>query len=798
MSETALLPSVVRESESDGSASLLAGIFVTSLSSLLLELSLTRVFSVTLFYHFAFLAISIALLGLGAGGVFAFIKREWLARWSTRSIGATASLINCAAIFGTLLVVLRMPVSLDLTGGNFLRLTAVYLVSAVPFFFTGLVFSVAFARQTRRIGSLYGADLVGGALACLAVVPLLSSIGGPNAILVAALGMAVACGIWSPTQKRRTIALAFIAGLVILIAANQSGRIIDVVYAKGIRRSASWMLYSRWNAISRIEVDQWGDSKWVTIDADAATAIMNVPPHSLRGTKLEDAFMSAPPAMVNVLRPRGTYAIIGPGGGVDVLRAVGSGSPSVTGIEINPLIATTIMRGLYAGYSEHLYQIPEVKIHVGDGRSWVRNSRQQFDVLQMTLVDTWASTSAGAFALSENNLYTVQAFKEYFQHLNPDGMLAITRWEFAKPREAMRVVSVAMQALHDLGVPDTRQHFIVVSSGALNKDGVVVAVLAKKSPFTSEEIATARAHAAKYPNSLTILHAPGATPVNPFGELVASNDPHAYARTYQFNVAPVTDDAPFFFFTLKLGQVLGRTVSQGIDWKVNLGIAVLFMLLAISMLAVAAFLVAPLWVAARGTRPHIRPIWYFIAVGLGYIMCEVAFIQRFVLFLGHPTYALTVVVFLMLLASGAGSMMSRRWLADPVRVRLPLALIVAGLLVADLALPGLLSSLVGLPFAAKLAVSAVVLVPLGFCMGMPFPTGLRALHGAGEQTVEWAWAMNAGASVLGSVLAIVLAIQFGLTVVLACGAVAYLAALVLTASFRVRQRHIEVTEAEAA
>ena len=179
--------------------------------------------------------------------------------------------------------------------------------------------------------------------------------------------------------------------------------------------------------------------------------------------------MSAPPALANVLRPHGEFAIIGPGGGVDVLRAVANGSPSVTGIEINPIIATTIMRGRYADYSQHLYERPDVHIHVTDGRSFLRSTPQHFDVVQMTLVDTWASTAAGAFALSENNLYTVEAFREYFDHLKPDGMIAITRWEFRHPREALRVVAVAMEALHRLGVANPARNFIVVSQGALER-----------------------------------------------------------------------------------------------------------------------------------------------------------------------------------------------------------------------------------------------------------------------------------------------------------------------------------------
>ena len=193
----------------------------------------------------------------------------------------------------------------------------------------------------------------------------------------------------------------------------------------------------------------------IVIDADASTYIMNTDPHHwCQPIAPPDV---GGPVLANVLRPHGDFAIIGPGGGVDVLRAVANGSPNVTAIEINPIIANDIMRGRFADYTYHLYELPEVHLHVSDGRSFVRNSRDQYDVVEMTLVDTWASTAAGAFALSENNLYTVEAFREYFEHLKPDGMIAITRWEFAQPREALRVVSQAMEALRQMGVQDSRR-----------------------------------------------------------------------------------------------------------------------------------------------------------------------------------------------------------------------------------------------------------------------------------------------------------------------------------------------------
>jgi spermidine synthase len=779
--------------ETSRGRSLLAGVAVSSFAALLLEMALTRLFSVVLFYHFAFLAISIALLGLGSGGVFAYLRKSWLGRFQTRSLLSWLCIGNALVVPVVLEIVLRVPVSLVLSWVNFLRLSAIYLSSAVPFFITGLEFSILFARESRHISRLYGADLIGGALACLGIVPLLNWLGGPNTILFAGVMASIAGAAWATNANIRKLTLGLAAVLLLAIAANRSGRLIDLVYAKGVFRDKAWVEFARWNAISRVEVNRQGEAKTVVIDADASTYIMNADPKKWEGSEWQADLMSAPPALANVLRPRGDFAIIGPGGGVDVLRAVANGSPSVTGIEINPIIANTIMRGRYADYSYHLYERPEVHIEVTDGRSFVRNAKQNFDVVQMTLVDTWASTAAGAFALSENSLYTVEAFQEYFEHLKPDGMVAITRWEFREPREALRVVSVAMHALHQIGVRNPARNFIVVSEGDLDEDGIPVVVLAKKSAFTDDEEEKVQAHLSSNPK-LVALYLPSESMDNPFSDLIASNDPYAFAKEYPYNVAPVNDNAPFFFFTLKLDQLLhGEDLTQGIDWKVNLGVVVLAMVLAISCVAVLAFLVIPLAVHGGRKQEHPIRLLYFVAVGLGYILVEIAFIQRFVLFLGHPTYALTVVVFLLLLSSGAGSLASRKWVSDTQRAWLPLGSIAGALLLYVFILPGLLNALVGLLFEAKLLVSAALLVPLGFAMGMPFPTGLRALAsipvpefpaaGRGvfqENAVEWAWAMNAGSSVLGSVLAMVIAIQFGLNATLACGAGAYLIAILLS------------------
>ncbi len=806
MADTSVLPQPATQVPEIAPRTELAGVLVMSFVSLLLELALTRLFSVILFYHFAFLAISIALLGLGAGGVFAYIGKQWLARWDTRTLGARLAALNSVLLLLVLEIDLHVPVDLNLTGRNFLRLSVLYLVSALPFFLTGLFFSVIFARKTGNITRLYAADLTGGAMACLGIVPLLNLVGGPSTILAASSASLIAAAIWTPRSlvasrwslglQPRKLALICAALFAVAAGVNYSGKLIDIVYAKGMRRDKPWVEFARWNALSRVEVDDQGGAKVIVIDADASTYIMNTDPHDWREDYRKN-LMSAAPSVANILRPRGDYAIIGPGGGVDVLRAVANGSQNVTGIEINPIIVNDIMRGRYADWSYHLYERPEVHIHVSDGRSWVRNSHDLYDVVQMTLVDTWASTAAGAFALSENNLYTVEAFREYFDHLKPDGIIAITRWEFKQPREALRVVSQEIEVLKQVGIADISAHFIVVSEGALDEDGRPVTVLFKKSAFTPEEEAAIRAHLAQYPK-LHALYMPGepsAVGIQPsaagggvFRRLITSGDPRAFAATYAYNVAPVYDNAPFFFFTVKLKDMLGSLAgSKAMDWRINLGVVVLLMLLVISAAAVLAFLIVPLLLVRR--RPSAisrRPsaaLLYFIAIGLGYILAEIAFIQRFVLFLGHPTYALTVVIFLMLLASGAGSLLSRRWLARPEQVRTPLAAIVILLALYVWALPPLLRNLVGLPFVLKLGVAGVVLIPLALAMGMPFPSGLRALAAAAgndsDNTVEWSWAMNAASSVLGSVLAMLIAIQFGLGVTLACGVVAYLGALAL-------------------
>jgi hypothetical protein len=299
--------------------------------------------------------------------------------------------------------------------------------------------------------------------------------------------------------------------------------------------------------------------------------------------------------------------------------------------------------------------------------------------------------------------------------------------------------------------------------------------------------------------TLAAIYLPGDVPsdatraanVGAFGALIVSGKPQIFAAAYPYNVAPVSDNSPFFFFTFKtrdLFREILHPASRGIDWKVNLGVAVIFMLLGISIVAVLAFLILPMALHAPARAVQTLPLLYFLALGLGYILVEITLIQRFVLFLGNPVYALTVVIFLMLLASGLGSLAARRWMRSWLAVLGPLVYIVALLIVYWRLLPGFLAAQVGMAFGPKLALSALLLFPAGFVMGMPFPTGLRALAAsrAEASSLEWAWAMNAAASVLGSVAAIVIAVNFGLGVTLLLGAGVYVLAALLVPTFKAR------------
>jgi hypothetical protein len=753
------------------------GVAFTTLSTLILELSLTRIFSVVFFYHFAFLAISIALFGLGAGGVFSYVVASWR--------GNIYFKLGTLAVLNSFVVVLCLMFILSRTVMDKTALAAVFFASALPFFFSGAVISLAVAEAIQRVDRVYFFDLLGAAGGCLALVPLLNHFGGPNTVLATSVLFAVSAAIWynlAGTLRGRVAAVALALGFVALIVYNWKLHPIDVQYAKGMPIPNEQFV--QWNSFSRIGlVNNPGQWAYILIDADASTYIPRFDLDHLTGADKEK-LLGQGPGFPYVLRPGAKTLIIGPGGGWDVSRALASGSKDVTGVEINPIIANTIMRERFPDLSNRLYFRPEVRLFVEDGRSFVRRSQEKYQVLQATLVDTWASTAAGAFALSENNLYTTDAFRNYLEHLTDDGLMVFTRWGFDPPRESLRLISLARAALAELGERDTANHVIVVREDAqkLAGWGAQDTVVIFRKPASSLDIS--RALAATGNGRLQRIYVPGEKLENAFSQYLLSPAPDKFLAEYPFDLAPVDDDRPFFFYTMQTRDLLKYLSLSGnaADAKINHAVPLLFELLGVSVLATMVVLaLPPLLLRARlpvekGLRGFLL---YFVCLGAGYIMIQVALIQKFILFLGHPTYALTVIVFSMLVWSGLGSFYSRRLIRGAHRERLIIALVGVAAAVSAIAFAAAPISEygVGWPLEAKILVTVCLIAPAAFLMGIPFPTGLTWLESRFPQAVRWAWALNAASSVLGSASAIFLAIHIGLRATVLVGAGLYLCAL---------------------
>lgn len=770
----------------------------TTLATLILELSLTRIFSVVFYYHFAFLAISIALFGLGAGGLFSYVVASRGGNIYYR-LGVLA-VINSVAVLASLVFILTRAGEL----GN-LTLAGVYFASALPFFFSGAVVSIAVAEAIQRVDRVYFFDLLGAAGGCLVLVPFLNYLGGPNTVIAASVLFAVSGAIWynlagNPRGRAGAVTLALV--FVALMAFNGKSHLIDIRYAKG--RRIGQEAFVRWNPISRIALlNPKSNDPEIVIDADASTGIPTFDLQHL--TERERAnLLHQGPGFPYMLRPGAKTLVIGPGGGWDVARALTGGSKDVTAVEINPIIARTIMQQRFADLSHRLYFRPEVHLFVEDGRSFVRRSPEKYQVLQATLVDTWASTAAGAFALSENNLYTTDAFRDYLNHLTDDGLMVFTRWGFQPPRESLRLLSLAIQALGEVGETDAWRHIVVLRDQAQNIDafGALDTVLIFRKPL--DDAALAGVRAALGQTHLQALYLPGDAPANEFGALLKSADPVTFWRAYRYNVTPVDDDRPFFFYTVQPRDVLNFLKQGGLsaDYKINRALPLLFEVLGISVLAIVVVLAFPPLLlgerlpAEKGVRGFLL---YFVCIGAGYILIQVALIQKFVLFLGHPTYALTVIIFSMLISSGLGSFWSRRVTSDANDTG-RLSAVLVGVAVAVSALAYLAAPVsesgVGWPLPLKALVTVCMIAPAGFLMGIPFPTGLTRLERTFPQAVRWAWALNAAASVLGSVASICLAIYIGLRATVLTGGLLYLLAL---AVLLLRKAAVSVsTPAEAA
>ncbi len=736
------------------------GVALVSLATLVLELTLTRLFSATMFYHFAFLAISLALFGSGASGVFLYVLRPRLDEARTARLLAIFSALFAAATVVGLVVILKHPLNPAAPGlGTLASLAWIYGAAALPFFFSGCVITLAITAWAPQISRLYLFDLAGAAFGCLLLVPTLGALGAIDTVLSVAV-VALLGGLLLSGQR---FLLPLVAVAVALVPLNRATGLLALSESKGL--SEQGILFSRWNSFSRVTVVQPEDAdrQLIFIDSDAATVIYRDGSDPSRHPELRDRVEG----LAYHLGGRDKVLIIGPGGGVDVVIARLHGASDVTAVELNPLVARDVMSSEpFLSFSGRLYQQPGVRLEVDDGRSFLRRSRDQHDLIVATMVDTWAATAAGAFALSENNLYTVEAFSDYLERLAPDGILSMTRWHQSPPDQLLRLVSLGREVLRARGAPEPARHFVIVRGPHEGMPLTSATVLLKKSPFTPAEVERAEAFARRL--GLELLYTPRTRPPNDLTRLITAADPADVWRSFESNIAPPRDNSPFFFQTVRLEKLVSRRWSFG-EWRrTNLGTVVLFGLVGITALLVAAFILGPLLLVrsrlkATPRRGRLAFLLYFATLGAGFIVVEVVLLQKCVLFLGHPAYALTVVLFAILLFSGVGSFLSGRFRDDalPRALRLSMLLVVGLIVATVLALSPLFYRLVHLDASWRVPITVLALAPLGLALGIPMPTGIRILAQRAPELIPWAWGVNGAASVLGSVGAIALAMVWG-------------------------------------
>lgn len=789
------------------------GLFLVSLAVLVLEIGLTRILSVTVWYHFSFAAVSLALLGMSAGAIVVYVRR---ARWLPEGRPAGGPLAVAAALFAlataaAITLYLQFDPRGDVVDGVTLFRLLPALLFVVPFTLGGVVVSLVLTAWPRDVGRLYFWDLVGAGLGGVLVVLALDVVSGPTLALWLSFVAAAAALLFARDgagRRARTLVVASLVVTGLAAATNTAWSWLRIRYTKSYDEGAMVLVHEEWGPTARLTVFDkhwsreggvygWGLSEtwsgptipelWVEQDASAGTPITGYQgdPAALRHLGYDVT------SVVYYLREAPDVAVIGLGGGRDALTALHFGARHVTGIEINPDMVD-LVRERFADFAGHLYEDPRVTVAVADGRSFLAHTDRRFDLIQVSLIDSWAASAAGAYVLAENSLYTVEAFETYWDRLADDGILSISRWVMSqRPPELLRLASLALATMRAHDIRDPGRHLAVVSYR--NKVG---SLLFKRTPFTPAELSRLAEVSGRMGFDLAYL--PGAPDNWPaFEELLAAyGDLESYWASATADIAPPTDDRPFFFLMLRLADVFDdtRPYELGLPYNAT-AVRTLGGLFVVVAGLVLLLVLAPLqWFAKHGLAgaPHRgRFLLWFACIGLGFILIEIPLFQHFILFLGHPTYALSVVLSTLLVASGLGSLLTDRVPPERAlaRARWALGAVTVLGLVTAFGLDEVLAAALGLPLAARISLSVVLLVPLGLVMGMPFPLGIKTITAEGaEPLVPWVWGVNGATSVLSTVLAFVLALLYGYTLSLLAGVACYAVATALVLAWRPRSR----------
>lgn len=774
-----------------------AGAFLIAFSALALEITFSRILSVVTWYHLAFFAVSTAMLGMTAGAVRVYLTPE---RYTEDRLGdeiGGACVRYALAVPVSLIVLCLLPLHLEKTVMSLFGFLIGTVACALPFFFSGMALSAILTKYRLPIGRLYASDLIGASLGCLFVLGGLEVFDAPSLVLLcAAAGVLASLAFRADrlfsARGRRGLTLFAAFVLVALVNASTPYGIRPFV-VKGKVEDPGRYLLETWNSFSRVVAYRgtkdsphyWGPSPLaprapvymvrMTIDGEAGT-------YMRRFESREDVEHLAydVPNIGYYLGRRGPACIVGVGGGRDVQSALFFGHERVIGLEVNPVFVE-LLEGPFRDFAG-IAGKPGVELIVDDARNWLTRCGERFAVIQMSLIDTWASTGAGAFSLSENALYTVEAWKLFLDRLAGNGVFSVSRWHNpGQLSETGRVLGLAVAALLKQGAEDPSRHIAFITTEYMGT------LLISRRPFSEQDVAQMEQVCADL--HYEAAHLPGKPPADDVlrGIVLARNEGQLAEATkgHALNYTPPTDENPYFFNMLKLtrlGSVSGSTVLRG-----NL-IATLTLLVLLGSLAVLTVvtIAAPLALRQRVTGmgvPATPAFWagaaYFCLIGAAFMFLEIGLIQKLAVFLGHPTYALGVLLFGLIASTGVGSLLNDRLplARRPWMFVYPLVT-VAAIGVTRFVLARLLVTMAAATIAQRVGATVAVIFPLGILMGQFFPTGMRiARESLGSET-PWYWALNGICGVLCSALAVFLSIYSGISTNFAVAAVCYAAVIV--------------------
>ena len=788
-------------------------IVMLSFATLAYEVLLTRLFSIIQWHHFAYMIISVALLGYGASGALLTISQDWV---KTRV--KTLFVINIAlfSIFSIVCFFIAQalpfsPLEILWDMSQWFWLLLVYLCLFLPFLFAATSLGLVYRFYFYRIGSAYAADLVGAGIGALGIIVVLFILPPAQALIfissIGFLAAIVACFelkinghmswllvlllflTWSipeqwlvlnPSIYKEQSQTLNIKGTKIIERRSSPLGLLSVVespdvpfrYAPGLSLNTDSVLPSQIAVFT---------------DGDGMTTITHVENNinEDRGSlRYLTHMMSALPYQL-LYKP--DVLVLGAGGGVEVLQGLFYQAGHIDAVEINPQMVN-LVRENYAEFAGRIYDDESVRIHISDARGYVNRSDEHYDLIQLALLDSFNASSAGLYSLNESYLYTVEAVDEYIGHLTENGILALTRWIKLPPRDSLKLLATAIDALKIRGIKNPEQHLVLVRSW--NNSSLLI----KQRPFKKTELEKIRQFTQNH--GFDLAYYPGITvgETNQFNILepdyfyigalaLLGEQRDAFVKQYKYNIEPATDDRPYFFHFFKwilLADVISLPANQGIlliEW----GTMIVGMTFTQAVIASIGLILLPLWIYRRGNKLARREIkngeikqesisclsvfTYFFAIGMAFMFIEMAFIQKFILFLSHPLYAVAVVLCAFLVFAGVGSAFAKIFIKKFSYVSI-IFFIIGCCVIYIVLLPEIFKILLGQPDVIKIVLSLIFIAPLAFFMGMPFPIGLSNLAVTSSQMVPWAWGVNGCSSVISSVLAILLAMNFGFNIVI--------------------------------